>query len=234
MIWSSPIRSDPGFVDAAVKSVIISSFSSRSTFTSIQQNGPGKGLEPGPPDPGVSTLITMWSPHLYNFSLEPWLNMLFLFYFAVDAACCRNDKNLDLILVTDCGTSNPALLGHLKTQLCYLVNAIFEKAFHLRLALICYQNHQKQSRGGMRSGKPPINSIPVIHTLNFTNNREEMKNSIKNLRCFGKGGTTKGLADGLASVLRLSEADDNPDSSKCRKDAIKICILLREYKEEEY
>ena len=60
-------------------------------------------------------------------------------------------------------------------------------------------------------------------------NREEMKDSIKNLRCFGKGGTTKGLADGLASALQLSKDDVDPDSSKCRRDAIKICILLREY-----
>lgn len=76
----------------------------------------------------------------------------------------------------------------------------------------------------MRSGDLQINS--TVHTQNFMENIEEMKNSIKNLRCFGKGGTTKGLADGLASAVRLSEADVDPDSSKCRKDAIKICILL--------
>ena len=153
-----------------------------------------------------------------------------MFYFVVGTACCRDDKNLDLILVTDCATSNPALLGLLKTQLCYLVSAIFRKGFHLRLALVCYQNHQRHFRGGMRSGNPSINS--TVHTQNFTGNREEMKNSIKNLRCFGKGGTTKGLADGLASALQLSKDDVNPDSSKCRRDAIKICILLREYKQE--
>lgn len=140
------------------------------------------------------------------------------------SACCRNDKNLDLILVTDCSISNPVLLGHLKTQLRYLVKAIFAKGFHLRLALICYQNHQRHFRGGMRSGNPQINS--TVHTQNFMENIEEMKDSIKNLRCFGKGGTTKGLADGLASAVHLSDADVDPDSSKCRKDAIKICILL--------
>ena len=82
----------------------------------------------------------------------------------------------------------------------------------------------------MRSGNPLINSTVQTH-LNFTENREEMKSSIKNLRCFGKAGTTKGLADGLASALQLSKAAVNPDSSKCRRDAIKICILLREYNE---
>ena len=158
--------------------------------------------------------------------------MLFLFYFVVGTVCCHNDKNLDLILVADCAISNPVLLGHLKTQLCHLVSDIFRKGFHLRLALICYQNHQKHARGGMRSGNPLINS--TVHTQNFTENREEMKNSIKNLHCFGKKGTTKGLADGLAAALRLSEADVNPNGSKCRSDAIKICILLREYKEEKY
>ena len=76
----------------------------------------------------------------------------------------------------------------------------------------------------MRSGNPLINS--TVHTQNFMEKREEMRNAIKNLRCFGKGGTTKGLADGLASAVCLSEADVDPDSSKCRKDAIKICILL--------
>ena len=158
--------------------------------------------------------------------------LYFLFYFVIGTACCHNDRNLDLILVTDCATSNPALLGQFKTQLCSLVSAISRKGFHFRLALICYQNHQKHFRGGMRSGNPTINS--TVHTQNFTENLEEMKTSIKNMRCFGKGGTTKGLADGLASALRLSEADVNPDSSKCRSDAIKICILLREYKEEEF
>ena len=58
-----------------------------------------------------------------------------------------------------------------------------------------------------------------------------MKNCIKNLRCFGKAGTTKGLADGLAAALHLSKANVDSDDSKCRKDAIKICILMREYKE---
>lgn len=140
----------------------------------------------------------------------------------------HNGKKLDLILVVDCATSNPALLGLLKTQLCYLVNAIFNKGFHLRLALVSYQNHQKTSRFGMRSNNPLINN--TVYAQNFTDDRKEMKDFIKNLRCFGKGGTTKGLADGLVAALRLSETDVDNNNSKCRKDAIKMCILLREYK----
>ena len=116
--------------------------------------------------------------------------------------------------------SNPALLGLLKTQLCHLVNTIFKKGFHLRLALISYHNHQKTSRFGIRSANPLINN--TVFAENFTDAKKEMKHCISNLRCFGKRGTTKGLADGLASALHLSKAG--------RTDAIKLCILLREYK----
>ena len=116
----------------------------------------------------------------------------------------------------------------MKTQLNHLVTAIFKKGFHLRLALVSYQNHQKHPFG-TRHSNPNINN--TVYTQNFTDSKERMKECIKNLRCFGKAGTTKGLADGLASALHLSEADVDSDDSKCRKDAIKVCILLREYKE---
>ncbi|KAL9955973.1 hypothetical protein ACROYT_G037382 [Oculina patagonica] len=143
---------------------------------------------------------------------------------SLTAGTSHNGKNLDLILVVDCATSNPALLGHLKSQLSHLVSVIFNKGFHLRLALISYQNHPKTSRFGMRSNNPHINN--TVYTQNFTDDKQEMKDLIKNLRCFGKGGTTKGLADGLAAALTLSEADVDNNNSKCRKDAIKMCILL--------
>ena len=154
-------------------------------------------------------------------------NVLLLFCFTAGAHCNHNDKNLDLILVIDCAASNPALLGHLKTQLRYLISAIFMKGFHLRLALISYRNHQKHPRLGMRSGNPHINNTAFVQ--NFTDKREVMKECINNLRCFGKGGRTRGLADGLASALCLIEAGNDSDNLKCRKDAIKVCILLREY-----
>ena len=131
---------------------------------------------------------------------------------------------LDMIVVVDCATSNPAVLGHLKTQLIYMVGNICRKGLRFRLALISYQNHQQPSR--RRTGHPHVHSTAYLQ--NFTNDKEEMKNYIKSLRCFGKKGPRKGLADGLALAVRLSE-DVAGDDSKCRKEAIKVCILLREY-----
>ena len=129
-----------------------------------------------------------------------------------------------MIVVVDCATSNPIVLGHLKTQLIHTVDRIFSKPFHLRLALVSYQNHQLPLRN--QSGRPRINS--VAHLQNFTDDKEKMKNYIKSLRCFGKRGNRKGLADGLALAVRVSEAV-NGDDFKCRKEAVKVCILLREY-----
>ncbi|KAJ7373678.1 hypothetical protein OS493_011287 [Desmophyllum pertusum] len=81
------------------------------------------------------------------------------------APCFHNDKNLDLILVVDCATSNPAFLGLMKTQLNHLVTAIFKKGFHLRLALVSYQNHQKHSPFGTRHRNPNINNTVYTQKL---------------------------------------------------------------------
>lgn len=137
--------------------------------------------------------------------------------------CNHNDKNLDLILVIDCALSNPVLLGRLKTQLRYLINDIFD-SFHLRLALISYQNHKRHPRSGMRSGDLQINNTALLQ--NFTDRRDIMKEAIENLRRFGSKGTTRGLADGLALAVQLSELGDDINNLKCRKNAIKVCILL--------
>ncbi|XP_066027018.1 uncharacterized protein [Pocillopora verrucosa] len=135
--------------------------------------------------------------------------------------CNHDDKNLDLILVVDCALSNPVLLQRLKTQLRYLINDIFD-SFHLRLALISYQNHQRHPRPGMRSGDPQINKTALIQK--FTDRRDAMKETIENLRRLGRPGGTRGLADGLALAVQLSEVGD--DNDKCRRNAIKVCILL--------
>ena len=150
----------------------------------------------------------------------------FSVFFATHADCNHNENNLDLILVVDCALSNPVLLGRLKTQLRYLINDIFD-SFHLRLALIRYQNHQRHPRPGMRSGDPQINKTALIQK--FTDRRDAMKETIENLRRLGRPGGTRGLADGLALAVQLSEVGDDDD--KCRRNAIKVCILLRECKE---
>lgn len=136
----------------------------------------------------------------------------------------HSDRKLDMIVVIDCATSNPIVLGHLRTQLNYTVDKIFNKGLQFRLALVSYQNHPVSSRN--QSGRPHSNRIAYLQ--NFTDDKEKMKNYINSLRCFGKRGVRKGLADGLALAVHLSQAV-NDDDFKCRKEAVKVCILLREY-----
>jgi len=138
-----------------------------------------------------------------------------------DTPCCHNDKKLDVIVVVDCAMSNPVVMRHLKMQLKYMVDAIFRKDLHFRMALVSYQNHQLPPR--VRTGHPYINSTAFLQT--FTDDKEEMKNYIQSLRCFGKKGPRRGLADGLALAVHLSKGVDG-DISKCRKEAVKVCILL--------
>ena len=58
-----------------------------------------------------------------------------------------------------------------------------------------------------------------------------MKENIDSLRCFGSSGSRRGLADGLALAVHLSNNDDDDcnDYYKCRREALKVCVLLREY-----
>lgn len=131
-----------------------------------------------------------------------------------------------MILVIDCATSNPIILGHLKTQLAHAVDAIFKskKPLQLRLALVSYQNHNMPTKKQKRSRHVHCSAF----LQKFTSNKEEMLTNIKNLRCYGKKGSRKGLADGLALAVRLSEGVIG-DDFKCRKEAVKVCILLRKY-----
>lgn len=131
-----------------------------------------------------------------------------------------------MILVIDCATSNPIILGHLKTQLTHAVDAIFKSKnpLQLRLALVSYQNHNMPTKKQKRSRHVHCSAF----LQKFTSNKEEMLTNIKNLRCYGKRGSRKGLADGLALAVRLSEGVIG-DEFKCRKEAVKVCILLRKY-----
>lgn len=130
-------------------------------------------------------------------------------------SCIYDEKKLDLIVAVDCSTSSEVFLKNLKTQLLYTVNIISNKDFHFRFALVGYQDHHSQT------------SI-VAQGYTFTSDVREMKSCIENLQ-HQRMGSTKGLADGLALVLELADNADADSDSKCRKDAAKICILLRKY-----
>lgn len=135
--------------------------------------------------------------------------------------CLYDDKKLDMIVVVDCATTSPVIMTPLKAQLKHVVDGILRRGLHLRLALISYQNHPPLAR--MREGHWHMNSTAYVE--NFTDDKEKMKRHIQELRCFGNRGSRRGLADGLALAVRLSKNDDG-DDSKCRKEALKVCILL--------
>ena len=140
--------------------------------------------------------------------------------------CLHYDQKLDLIVVVDCATTNPAILGKLKTELKHMVNVISGRSVHFRLAIISYQNHPNIGRRGQTTSG---SNIAVV--VNFTDDKSKMKENINSLRCFGNSGSRRGLADGLALAVHLSNNDDDDCNNdyKCRREALKVCVLLREY-----
>ena len=143
------------------------------------------------------------------------------------APCLHDDRKLDLIVVVDCATTNSAILGQLKTQLKHMVDAMSKKSAHFRLAIISYQNHPNTGRRGQTASVSNIASV-----VNFTDDKSKMKENITSLRCFGNGGSRRGLADGLALAVHLSNNNDDDDCKndyKCRREALTVCVLLREY-----
>ena len=140
--------------------------------------------------------------------------------------CLHDDRKLDLIVVVDCATANSAILGQLKTQLKYMVDSMSRKSAHFRLAIISYQNHPYSGRRGQTASVSNIASV-----VNFTDDKSKMKENITSLRCFGNSGSRRGLADGLALAVHLSNNDDDDCNNdyKCRREALTVCVLLREY-----
>ena len=140
--------------------------------------------------------------------------------------CLHYDQKLDLIVVVDCATTNPAILGKLKTELKHMVNVISGRNVHFRLAIISYQNHPNIGRRGQTTSGSNIALV-----VNFTDDKSKMKENINSLRCFGSSGSRRGLADGLALAVHLSNNDDDDCNNyyKCRREALKVCVLLREY-----
>ena len=142
------------------------------------------------------------------------------------APCLHDDRKLDLIVVVDCATTNPAILGQLKTQLKHMVDDMSRKSVNFRLAIISYQNHPYSGR------RVPTASLSnIASVVNFTDDIAKMKEGINSLRCFGSSGSRRGLADGLALAVHLSnnDNDDCNNDYKCRREALTVCVLLREY-----
>ena len=139
----------------------------------------------------------------------------------------HNDKKLDLIVAVDCATGNPVVLKRLRRQLISAINSVFEilKDLDFRLALISYQNHLDMTRHGQGAGF--VHNTAILER--FTSNKEKMKNNINSLRCMGRKGHQKGLADGLALAVHLSEGISTGDPQRCRKEAVKVCVLLRKF-----
>ena len=143
------------------------------------------------------------------------------------APCLHDDQKLDLIVVVDCATTNSAILGQLKAQLRHMVDTMSKKSAHFRLAIISYQNHPNTRRRVQAASVSNIASV-----VNFTDDKSKMKEGINSLRCFGNSGSRRGLADGLALAVHLSNNNDDDDCSnyfKCRREALTVCVLLREY-----
>ena len=143
------------------------------------------------------------------------------------APCLYDGRKLDLIVVVDCATPNSAILGQLKAQLKHMVHGMRRGSAHFRLAIISYQNHPNTGR------RVPTASVSnIASVVNFTDDKSKMKENINSLRCFGSSGSRRGLADGLALAVHLSNNDDDDDCNndyKCRQEALTVCVLLREY-----
>lgn len=125
-----------------------------------------------------------------------------------------NAENLDLIFVVE-RNLNPSLQKRLNTQLAYMVDMICVRNLNFRLALVCYKDHSGPQQ-------------PNAHTQWFTKDKDDMKTHIRGLQPSERAGFTHGLADGLDLALTLA-SNSGGDDLKCRKDANKVCILLREY-----
>ena len=152
------------------------------------------------------------------------LLILIVFVFCVvhlEMPCTNfvNVKNLDLIVVVE-RNLNTYLQKKLNTQLAHMVNMICEKKFDFRLALVCYKDHT-------------TSPLPNAHTQWFTKDKDDMKTRIRGLQPSETVGFSHGLADGLDLALKLA-INSGGDDLMCRKDASKVCILLREYGLKDY
>ena len=134
-------------------------------------------------------------------------------FFLLDFSCRCDEKKLDLIVLVE-QTATPRFFNKLKAGFIHFVELINMQDYDFRMALVSYQ----------------VNGFArLIET--FTRDVEKMKSSIRHLKRHDSSSEESrcGLAHGLQLAVNLSDNVEFDDDSKCRKDANKICILLRKY-----
>ena len=134
-------------------------------------------------------------------------------FFLLDFSCRCDEKKLDLIVLVE-QTATPCFFNKLKAGFIHFVGLINMQDYDFRMALVSYQ----------------VNGFArLIET--FTRDVEKMKSSIRHLKRHHSSSEESrcGLAHGLQLAVNLSDNVEFDDDSKCRKDANKICILLRKY-----
>ena len=134
-------------------------------------------------------------------------------FFLLDFSCRCDEKKLDLIVLVE-QTGTPRFFNKLKAGFIHFVELINMQDYDFRMALVSYQ----------------VNGFArLIET--FTRDVEKMKSSIRHLKRHHSSSEESrcGLAHGLQLAVNLSDNVEFDDDSKCRKDANKICILLRKY-----
>ena len=111
-------------------------------------------------------------------------------------------------------TASLRFFKKVKAGLIQFVQLISMMDYDFRMALVSYQ----------------VNG--VAHVIeSFTRDVAKMKSCVQHLKRHDPSfrGSHCGLAHGLQLAVGLSDNVEVDDDSKCRKDANKICILLRKY-----
>lgn len=111
-------------------------------------------------------------------------------------------------------TASPRFFKKLKAGLIQFVQLISVMDYDFRMALVSYQENG------------------VAHVIeSFTRDVAKMKSCVEHLKRQDPSSREShcGLAHGLQLVVGLSDKVEVDDDWKCRKDANKICILLRKY-----
>lgn len=134
-------------------------------------------------------------------------------FFLLDFSCRCDEKKLDLIVLVE-QTASPRFFKKLKAGLIQFVQLISMMDYDFRMALVSYQ----------------VNGVARV-IESFTRDVVKMKSCVEHLnRDYPYYGESQcGLAHGLQLVVGLSDNVEVDDDWKCRKDANKICILLRKY-----
>lgn len=136
-----------------------------------------------------------------------------MWFFKLDFSCRCDEKKLDLIVLVE-QTVSLHFFKKLKAGLIQFVQLISMMDYDFRMALVSYQANG------------------VAHVIKaFTRDVAKMKSCVQHLERHDPSFREShcGLAHGLQLAVGLSNNVEVDDDWKCRKDANKICILLRKY-----